>query len=223
MPETLSRHQLAQLMYEDAGREITQAFAVLNSNMSLAAGTLAALIAVLGAGELFGGKSNGASTALRGVPRLSSVSLIVLSISLPFLIRFFIRSITAYQNLIRANSLQGESWRFMMGTRTWTAYRLFVKLYWDDWATPESLSKLVWANLKYGFFWIFAIAVGAIAWAFVTSAGLSARLTATGILLIGIGWEFAIMYNFRRHYFSVPSQKDLNRLQELQAQVGNTM
>jgi hypothetical protein len=223
MPETLSRHDLAQLMYEDAGREITQAFGVLNSNMSLAAGTLAALIAVLGAGELFGGKSNGTQTALHGVPRLSSVSLIVLSVSLPFLIRFFIRSVTAYQNLIRANSLQRESWRFMMGARTWTAYRLFVKLYWDDWATPESLSKLVWASLKYGFFWIFAIAVAVITWAFVTSVGLSARLAAMGILLVGIGWEAGTMYNFRRHYFSMPSQKDLDRLQELQAQIGHTI
>ncbi len=223
MPETLSRHDLAQLMYEDSGREITQAFEVLNSNMSLAAGTLAALIAVLGAGELFGSKSNGASTVLHGVPRLSSVSLIVLSSAFPFLIRFFIRSVTAYQNLIRANSVQRESWRFMMGTRTWTAYRLFIKLYWEDWATPEPLSKLMWANLKYGFFWIFAIAISAIAWAFVTSAGLSARLAAVGILLVGVGWESGTMYNFRRQYYNVPSQKDLARLQELQAQIGRAM
>jgi hypothetical protein len=215
MPETLSHQDLAQLMHQDAGREISQAFEVLNSNMSLAAGALAALIAVLGAGELFGGK--GAATPVRGVPHLSSVSLIVLSSAFPFLVRFFIRSVIAYQNLIRANSLQKQAWRFLTGAQTWAAYRFFVKLYWENWRSPDTLPRLIWANLKYGFLWIFAIAAAAIAWAFVTSAGVSGRLAATGILLAGIGWEAGTMFNLRRQYFTMPSREDLDRLHVLQS------
>jgi hypothetical protein len=216
MSEVASRRELAQLMHQDAGREITQAFEVMNSNMSLAAGTLAALIAVLGAGELFRGKSSGVTAVLHGVPRLSSVSLIVLSISLPFLIRFFIRSVTAYQNLDRANGLQREAWRFLTGTRTWAAYQLYVKIYWEGWASSHKLSSLLWRNLKYGFFWIFAVAVAAISWAFVTSTGVSGRIAAAGILVVGIGWEAGTLINYRRHYFRMPSHEELARLKTLQ-------
>jgi hypothetical protein len=64
----------------DAGREITQAFDTLTNNLTLAGGTLAALLAVIGAGELFGDQPvvvsvNGVMTegALRwqvGLPQL---------------------------------------------------------------------------------------------------------------------------------------------------------
>jgi hypothetical protein len=47
MSEVEERRALAQLMHQDAGREVTQAFEVMNSNMSFAAGLLATLIAVL--------------------------------------------------------------------------------------------------------------------------------------------------------------------------------
>src|ERR1044071_7934045 len=98
MPSEIKRQSLAGRLYDDSGREMTQNFATMNSNMSLAAGTLAAVLTVLGAGELFGGNNAVPSSK---VPTLSPVSLIILVIAVPLVYRFFFRSLIAYQNFIR--------------------------------------------------------------------------------------------------------------------------
>lgn len=154
--------------------------------------------------------------SLHGVPHLSSVSLIILSASLPFLFRFFIRSLTAYQNLLRANNLQRQAWALLAGQYSWDAYRLYVELYWEKRLTPQKLRSVIWQNLKYGFFWVFAVAVGAIAWAFATSVGVSGRVTSAGILLVGLGWEAITLRSYRQHYWTGPNQEQLDQLAGLQ-------
>jgi hypothetical protein len=214
---TEEQRKMAVLAYENAGREISQVFDVINSNTGLAAGTLAAVLAVLGAGELFG--SSGRRVALGGgLPRLSSVSLIVLAAAAPLLWRFFVRAVTAYQNLLRFIEIQKEAWRFLTGERTWPAFSRYVDLYWVEWRSPKPLHALMWDNLKYGFFGIFLITGGAVLWAFVTSAGRLPRVVAGAILLIGFGWEAVTLEGHRRKDCRAPTDSELQELQQLQAQ-----
>jgi hypothetical protein len=54
MSNSVEQRQTATIAYENAGREITQAFETRNANLTLAAGALGVLLTVLGAGQLFG-------------------------------------------------------------------------------------------------------------------------------------------------------------------------
>jgi hypothetical protein len=217
MPEAKEeRLALAQLAYENAGREITQVFDVMNSNTSLAAGVLAALLAVLGAGELF---AQGEEIAQRGetFPRLSAVSLVVLAAAAPLIVRFFIRSMTAYQNLIRFLDIQNRAWSYLTGRLGWEAFDFHVELYWTRWKTPKAMKTIVLSNLKYGFMWIAAVTVLALGWAFWSVDNLWARLAAAGLLVVGLGWEGITLLGYRQRYYQLPDKLDLDRLQELMA------
>jgi hypothetical protein len=68
MCPALSADELAKMAYENAGREISQSFDIQNSNMALAAGALAAILTVIGTGNLFLKHDVG------GVPKLTTAS-----------------------------------------------------------------------------------------------------------------------------------------------------
>lgn len=224
MPTRVERREGASLAYENAGREITQAFDILNSNLTLAAGTLAALLAVLGAGELFksqpvtvevGGKTVHTSALantphLWGIPRLSSTALLLLAAAFPFIVRFFIRATLGYQQLLRFNLVQRNVWAYLSGTRAWDFVHATMDVYVQNWRSPESLSTLLLGSLKYGFVWVFAVAAGALAWGLVSASGLVPRLVAGGVVLVGTGLEIR---NLRKSsYFKTPKDDEQQRL-----------
>jgi hypothetical protein len=208
------KRELAALTYGNAGREITQAFDVMNSNMALVAGTLAALLGALAAGELFG-----QALTTTNVPEFSSVSLLVLALAFPLTIRFFLRSVTAYQNLLRFNGVQKAAWRFLAGEVTWEAFAEHQRIYVHDWKSPKTLWVLIKENLKYGYFWVFVVATLPLLWAF-KSTGCS-RASLVGLLLIvaGLGWEGWTMKGTRRRYFTTPTEPELDRLNGLMERV----
>lgn len=209
--EVTWRRELAKLAFENAGREITQVFEVMNSNLALAAGALAALLAVLGAGELFAQSREG--TELReSLPSLSAVSLIVLAAAAPLVARFFVRSMTAYQNLLRFLDVQRASWAYLSEQRAWAYFEHHYNVYWVKWRTPKSMAGIAWENLKYGFMWIGVVMLGAIGYAFWSVSGLSARLVAAAILLVGIGWEWITLVGYRRRYYQLPTDDEQERL-----------
>jgi len=187
--------ELAEHLYDNAGREITQNFETMNSNMSLAAGGIAALVTVIGAGQLFKGKVQS------HVPSLSAISLILLVAVFPLVYRFFFRSLIAYQNLRRFNLVQNKMVRYLRGQDDWTVASGVVDQYLDRWCTPISFPRAVLENLKYGFFWIFAILGAAIGWGFYSTQGEDARVVAGTILAIGLVWEAATLPGFVSRYF----------------------
>ena len=71
----------------------------MNSNVALAAGTLAAILTVLGAGELFASPAPPPKPS--AFPDLSPISLLSFARSFPLVYRFFFRAVIAYQNLLR--------------------------------------------------------------------------------------------------------------------------
>jgi hypothetical protein len=217
LPSPRDNRQAAVAAFEDAGREITQAFGVLSSNVTLAAGTLAALLAVVGAGELFNRQTvqitthtnevlsvQGQSTA--GIPELSNVSLILFAAALPLLVRFFLRATLGYQQLLRFNRVRDACWRYLAGEGTWESARAYVRIYVTSWRSPETLPKLAWGSAKYGFVWLFVVYLLVLLWGFLTADNLGPRLVAAGFIVIGVGFEAATL---TRHYaFDMPSKKE---------------
>jgi len=204
----MDRAEYARMVYEDAGREITQSFETQNSNMTLVAGTLAAVLTVLGTGELFHAKSR-----IGGIPRLSVTSLMVLTIALPLVFRFFVRSTTAYQNLLRFNAIQRAAARFLTGRQPWEAFLLHYTIYVERWRSPRALSRVMLENLRYGYFWVFVAATVPLAWAFYLANWHWGRSVSLALLVVAFGWEASTLPKFRRRYWAVPTEQELSELE----------
>ncbi|MEV0194872.1 hypothetical protein [Nonomuraea sp. NPDC050691] len=191
----------AGLAYQDAGREITQNFSTMASNMSLATGMLAAILTVIGAGELFG-VAKGDQSTINAIPPLSTISLLILSMALPLLVRFFMRSLLAYQNLLRYRAIHDAAWKFINQNASWSYFRDAYRLYIEEWRSPKPLINLIASNLRYGFLWLFVVMIGAIAWGFISNWFTTGCIVAATILVVGVGWEIFSLFKGMRKYFT---------------------
>jgi hypothetical protein len=219
----------ATLAYENAGREITQAFSILNANLTLAAGTLGVLLTVLGAGELFGHdiviKIAGHTVdragvretpTLAGVPRLSDVSVLLLAAAIPLLGRFFIRATIGYQQLIRFNLIQRNAWHYLSGDADWVLPHMTMSIYVQRWRSPASACSLFKGSFKYGFAWVFALATAALTWGLVTAPGVVPRALGLAFVVVGVGAEWLTLRNAK--HFELPSKKERCDLRRLESQ-----
>jgi hypothetical protein len=196
---------LARQEFENAGREITQNFSTLNSNMSLAAGLLAAILAAIGAGILYSSHEVSGAEALSGsvagLPRLSAVGLVVLSLAFPLLFRFFFRSVIAYQNLQRFLTIQKVCREYLLHKVAWSVVSVNLELFVLKWRSPQPLCSLMVGSLKYGFMWVFVVLAAGLAWGFATSPGYQPKLIAAGVLLLGAAWEVVALAQSYQHFF----------------------
>lgn len=177
---------LAKLAYENAGRELSLASQALNSNLTLAAGTLGALLIVVGAGALF----SATAQLEHGIPRLSPLSLVLVAFAIALIGRFYIRATFAYQQLVRFSLVQKASWAYMAGDLGGDGLELVVRTYIQQWRAPQPWRRSLWGSFKYGFAGVFAIAVAALIWGFATSPGSSvAALIALLTLIVALTWE----------------------------------
>jgi hypothetical protein len=211
------QRELAKVTYQDAGREVTQNFSTMYSNLTLASGLLTALLAVLGAGELFKGAGGTTGTLpppppphmVEGIPALSPISVMVLVLVFPLLSRLLVRSMLAYNNLLRYNKIRAAAWTFLQGQSQWNEFCSTYCLYELKWKSPQTILQSMWSNLKYGYMWLFAVFVVAIGWGFATTTGgWKFRLIAGIVLILGVGWEIGSLINARRYYFSLPTRED---------------
>lgn len=207
------KRSFAERLFDDSGREMSQNFDTMNTNMSLAAGTLAAVLTVIGAGELFGSATARSSTS---IPALSPVSLLIIVIAAPLVYRFFFRALTAYQNFIRFRLVQAEAGRYLLGRRSWEALVLYWDLYIDGWRSPDSFGSLAWDNLKYGFMWIAIVLLIGLAWAFYSTRGIVPRIVASVILSSGLVWESITTRVHRTKYFQTLSHIETVQLRDIQ-------
>lgn len=202
-------------MFDDAGREITQAFNVLGSNLTLAAGLLGALLAVIGAGELFGGQTVIVNTertrvhtglpshaTVAGLPKLSAVSLLVLALALPLLLRFFVRATIGYQQLQRYNLVSRACWQYLAGDRSWVSAKAHVDVYVVRWRSPATARSLIIGSAKYGFVWIAAIYLVVLGWALATVPDAVPREVAAVILVAALLFDPITLG--RSSYFKEP-------------------
>lgn len=214
------QREAARAAFDDAGREITQAFDTLSGNLTLAGGTLAALLAVIGAGELFsrptvdvsvnGGAAHvqvPAAPMVHGLPKFSNASLLLLAVAIPLVVRFFVRATFGYQQLLRYNEVRDAEWRFLSGQQPWAHARSNYDVYVVKWRSPASRGKLFWGSAKYGFVWVFALYAIVLGWAFYTASGSTASIVAAGVILVGIGFELVTLR--RSKLFDLPTDQQV--------------
>jgi hypothetical protein len=199
------RREVVHLLYEDSGREVTQNFATMASSMSLASGIFAALLTAIGVGELFAKSNVNKSTAWGGLGSPSSVSLVILALAFPLLVRFFIRGLFAYQNLLRFNAVRNTIWDYLAGRVKWYLVAETYDAYVRNWRSTHTFGSLVWQYLKYGFLWLFIVLASALVWGFVLTAGWPGRVAATFILLVGVGTELVLLFRAKPRYFNYKS------------------
>jgi hypothetical protein len=222
MPSPLEQREAATLAFDNAGREITQAFDTMNANLTLAAGTLGVLLTVLGAGQLFGNDvvvqvGNRVSKlpartveTVGGIPKLSDVSLLLLAAAFPLIVRFFVRATLGYQQLLRYINVQKSCWRFLSGAASWTHAQSSVDLYVTQWKTPHRLRHLLVGSLTYGFAWVFALSACVVTWGFITAPHLAPKLVAAGFLVLALAWEIVTLS--RHAAFELPTAEELTKI-----------
>jgi len=196
MPSEAEYRELATVELTDAGREISQQFGTLNSSLALATGTLGALLAVIGGGELFNHQTiieigshsaqeiPASTSSSGGLPQLSNVSLLIIGLAFPLLLRFYVRATISYQQLERFNLIRKSCWQYLAHERTWHFAQRTIAIYHTDWKSPISRSKLFWGSAKYGFVLLFAIYLVILGWALVTADDLIPRLV-SGLVVLG--------------------------------------
>jgi hypothetical protein len=213
LPSKVNRREAAGLAYQNAGREISQAFDVLNSNLTLAAGTLGVLITVLGAGELFGVNGAGASETVQtqaGIPEFSNTSLLLVAAAIPLLLRFYVRATLGYQNLIRFNKIQSAAWDYLSGAGAWDVFIAHMTVYIKHWRSPQDASKIWFGSFKYGFAWVLAVATLAFAWGMWTADACGPRYIAGAFFFAGIAWDVLTLQG--SPYFARPTKTELESL-----------
>jgi len=177
---------LAKMAYENAGREITLASQALSVNLTLAAGTLGVALVVAAAGALFSGTAH----LDDGIPRLSSISLVLVALAVLLIGRFYIRATFAYQQLARFNLIQKAAWAFMEGDLASDGLQHVVRTFLQQQHAPQPWRRSMWGTLKYGFGGVFAVAVAALAWGFATAPTSSvAWIIALVAVIVSLTWE----------------------------------
>jgi hypothetical protein len=123
------------------------------------------------------------------------------------------RSLIAYQQLLRFNDVQRSAWSFLAGDESADSFLKHYNVYVEEWKSPSTFSDLVRDNLRYGYFWVFAIACIVFGWAFYSAHwwGRSASITLLGIAL---AWEALTLPDYIANYISLPSEDQQHDLGE---------
>src|SRR5262249_11388632 len=94
-------------------------------------------------------------------------------------------------------------------------YEIFIL----RWRSPMGFWRLVYQNLKYGYFWIFIVSVIALGWAFYSSEWKWGRLASLAMLVVAFGWEAITLRSHTRQFFKVPSRDESAELAAARKQV----
>jgi hypothetical protein len=152
--------------YRECGREVTLAYTTLNQMLNWAIAMVAASIAAAVAFT----SGNTAGSAPSQPFSISVPVFIIAVIGYVFNLRFFIRAILCYINLIRWNTLQSAIVSYMLLpqntgthrnvlTRTQRRNELVqhIQHYYYDWLSPLDRPSQLFQNLKLGFYLILAL------------------------------------------------------------------
>jgi len=141
--EKSSTNEWLKKYYDQAGREIGVAFGAINANTGWAITLLSILVTGIFLSGIF--------------PDIRSF-IVLLLISL-LLIRFFARTVLAYQNLIRWNIFRNSIDKIFLGEdrdgSIQKDLRKSIDLYDWRWLSPQPRSKLILSNLRYGYWYMF--------------------------------------------------------------------
>ena len=190
--------------YSECGREISLAFQTMDNNQNWTVTLVSAIIV----GIILSGF----------LPNIWTWSLLVIGLALT--IRFFVRTCLAYINLIRWNFFRKKINSYFLQTPENEKAALFyeikegIKIYDDQWNSPISKRNLIFANLKYGYYYAFSALILMIVYnlysIYHTTGFLgptAMQVTAVGFLgLLVILWEVKGLFDppFFKH---IPSSR----------------
>jgi hypothetical protein len=146
--------------YKECGREATLAYTTLNQMQNWAMVIAAAALS----GLPFGSKSSEYPT-----PIMFAGSVIVYT----FVLRFFIRTILCYVNLVRWNVLQKDCVDLKVSSRAGTTstiaekeqkLREDIQHYYFEWLSPIGRKDQLFGNLKLGFYLLFGLSLFFVVW-----------------------------------------------------------
>lgn len=154
--------------YRECGREVTLAYTTLNQMKNWAIVVDGAIIAAVGAIARYGDS----------VPQVTPGFALFLgaSIALVFTLRYYVRAILCYINLVRWNTLQQSIVKSMLlspidagADKPDSAEELVrnIRLYYHSWNSPIDRSRQIMANLKLGFALLLALPSIIFAWGVV--------------------------------------------------------
>lgn len=110
-------------------------------------------------------------------PFPNHTGLIILMISFPILLRFFIRSCLEYSIQEKFKTIRNELDFYFEHKNIENNKRLDADLYecidnyYFKWLSPKKLVSICWRNLQLAYLWIFIVNFGLLIWAIITVVG----------------------------------------------------
>lgn len=177
--------------YKECGREVTLAYSTLNQMKNWA---------MIIAGAVLSGLSFGAVSRTYPNERM----FIGVVIAYAFTLRFFVRAILCYINLLRWNTLQSKILHVMLRsniqnktidftTAPHTELLQTIEQLYVNWRSPISRKSQVLANLKLGFSLLFALSLFFLLWG---ALSLWDRHLVQGLIVFAIGNTFVEINDF---------------------------
>jgi hypothetical protein len=149
--------------YKECGREITLAYTTLNQMQNWAIVIQAAIAAAVGSFAR-ASSAGGASPSTAG-PLMAMV--VGASIGYLFTLRFFVRAVICYTNLLRWNTLQKEIvYHRLQRPAGHNDAKLYdaIRVYYHDWRATTSRANQLASNLKLGFSLLFLLPIASMGW-----------------------------------------------------------
>ena len=108
-------------------------------------------------------------------PYPSEFNFIAILVSLPLLIRFFVRSCLEtsilYKWMTIRNALDEYYFLKSKNKENTTEYKKYLDetifLYYFKWKSPTRLGKIIWDNVRLAYFWPFIVIIALIVWGYV--------------------------------------------------------
>lgn len=204
--------------YKECGREITLAYTTLNQMKNWAMVIVAALISAIVT-------LNKTSTAQQTETDSVNVAvLLVAVVAYVFSLRFFIRAILCYINLVRWNNLQSSIVSLKLIPKPQNGIQVLTEEirrahllgeivnYYHNWASPIDRKTQLVSNLKLGFALMLALPLFFI---LVAAVNLWGNYLAFGLLAFALGSSIVEFQDFARSsFFDTPAKrKERIRLQ----------
>ena len=178
--------------YKECGREITLAYTTLNQMKNWAIVVQAAIVAA----TVSFVRSSAVGASANYDSRIWTAIVVGAVFSHLFTVRFFVRAITCYNNLLRWNTLQSSivaSRLSSPGVVSEDKLHENIQNYYHSWRAPISRTQQVSSNLKLGFGLLIVVPVTIVA---VGAFSLWSHALVRGLVVAAIvltGWE---LYDF---------------------------
>lgn len=194
--------------YKECGREVTLAYTTLNQMKNWAMIVVGALLTAVAQ------TSRSVTDGAAGL-NLNVATVVVAVIAYAFSLRFYVRAIICYVNLIRWNTLQAgiTSYTLVRSTKAKTAVDARSKLiadiqnYYNEWASPIDRKTQLVSCLKLGFALLitlpaFFVVIGAVA--------LWKDAWVKGLLAFTVGNTIVEVLDYRNSWFcDTPEERAL--------------